>query len=280
MERVNMRYGAMNFPVAPILAEISDFGKMKMDYLELAMDPPQAHYHQIRQQKSSILRALERFRMGLVCHLPTFVYTAHLTDSIRHASIDEVTASLETAADLGADKVVVHPGYIDGLAIHVSDHALDLALESLGKIYLRAETLGVKLCIENMFPLAGPFAEPDDFIPIFQSLPGLKLVLDTGHATFGDPSGKRIEHFITQFRDRLEHLHMSDNCGNLDSHLPLGHGNIGFRRVAGALRNVGYDKTVTLEIFDTDRSALLQSRLKLEKLLSFDSVRAEVSKPS
>jgi sugar phosphate isomerase/epimerase len=262
-----MRFGAMNFPVAPILEEIADFGRINMDYLELAMDSPQAHYLQIKQQKGKILKALESFKMGLVCHLPTFVYTAHLTDTIRHASLGEVTASLETAADLGAEKVVVHPGYIDGLAVHVPDYAMDLALESLGKIYMRAETLGVKLCIENMFPRAGPFAEPEDFDPIFQAFPGLLLVLDTGHANIGDPTGKRIDHFISRFGDRLAHLHISDNGGRADEHLPLGYGNIGFRRVAGALRSVGYDQTVTLEIFDTDRSALVQSRLKLEKIL-------------
>lgn len=262
-----MRFGAMNFPVVPILEEIAAFGRMHMDYLELAMDPPQAHYGQIRQQKGRILDALERFNMGLVCHLPTFVYTAHLTDAIRYASLNEVTASLETAADLGAEKVVVHPGYIDGLAVHVPDHAMALALESLGKIYMRAETLGVTLCVENMFPRAGPFVEPEDFDPIFQAFPGLKLVLDTGHANIGDPTKKRIDQFISRFGDRLAHLHMSDNGGYLDEHLPLGYGNIGFRRVAKALRRVGYDQTVTLEIFDTDRSMLVKSRLKFEKIL-------------
>lgn len=262
-----MRFGAMNFPVAPVLEEIEAFGKMNMDYLELAMDPPRAHHHQIRQQKRQILNALERFNMGLVCHLPTFVYTAHLTDSIRHASLMEVTAALETAADLGAEKVVVHPGYIDGLSIHIPDHALGLAMASLGHIYKRAETLGVMLCVENMFPKAGPFVEPEDFNSIFRSFPGLKLVLDTGHANIGDRTGKRIDHFIQQFGDRLAHVHMSDNSGYLDEHLPLGYGNIGFRRVARALRGVGYDQTVTLEVFDTDRSKLVESRLKLKKIL-------------
>lgn len=262
-----MRFGAMNFPVAPVLEEIEVFGKMRMDYMELAMDPPQAHYRRIRKQKGRILNALARYNMGLVCHLPTFVYTAHLTDAIRHASLKEVTASLETAVELGAEKVVVHPGYIDGLAVHVQDYALGLAMESLGEIYMRAETLGVVLCVENMFPRAGPFVEPADFNPIFQAFPGLKLVLDTGHANIGDGSGKRIDDFITRFGDRLAHLHMSDNSGHLDEHLPLGYGNIGFRRVVRALRAVGYDQTVTLEIFGPDRSALVESRMKLEKIL-------------
>ena len=50
-----------------------------------------------------IRRMLADHRIGLVCHLPTFVSTADLTDSIREASIEEVLGSLDTAAELGAE---------------------------------------------------------------------------------------------------------------------------------------------------------------------------------
>lgn len=263
-----MRYGAMNFPVVPVLEEIEAIGKLDFDFIELAMDPPQAHFGQLQQQKREILKALERFELGLVCHLPTFVYTAHLADAIRRASVNEMIASLETAGDLGAEKAVVHPGYIDGLATYVSDHAVALAMESIEKIGCRAQELGIALCIENMFPNLGPFAEPRDFAPIFQSFPELKLVLDTGHANIGDQTGRRVIDFIMQFGHRLEHLHVSDNSGYGDEHLPLGCGNIGFKAVARALRKVSYDKTITLEIFGEDRSELVGSRLKLAKILN------------
>jgi len=68
-----MLYGAMNFPVRPILKELEAISELKFDYLELTMDPPQAHYRMIRQQKKRLLKALDRHNMGLLCHLPTFV---------------------------------------------------------------------------------------------------------------------------------------------------------------------------------------------------------------
>jgi len=39
-----MRYGAMNFPVKPVLNELKEIAARGFDYLELTMDPPQAHY--------------------------------------------------------------------------------------------------------------------------------------------------------------------------------------------------------------------------------------------
>jgi sugar phosphate isomerase/epimerase len=266
-ENEDMRFGAMNFPIAPVLKEIETIGQLGMDFVELAMDPPQAHFSRLGEQKDAIIRACERFNMGLVCHLPTFVYTAHLSDAIRQVSLDEVIASLETAVDLGAEKAVTHPGYIDGLAVHVTQYAVSLAMESLTTICRRAETLGITLCIENMFAGLGPYAEPDDFDSIFQSFPQLKLVLDIGHANIGDPGGRRGIDFIKRFADRLEHLHISDNSGYMDEHLPLGQGNISIKSLARALGQVKYDKTITLEIFGENRSALLKSRLMLEKIL-------------
>ncbi len=263
-----MRFGAMNFPVLPVLEEIEVFGVMQMDYLELAMDSPMAHQSCIEAQKGAIQKALNGWGMGLICHLPTFVHMAHLTESIRRVSVQEVLDALETASDLGAEKAVVHPGYIDGMGVHVPDHALALAMEGLEKVWLRACRLGLPLCIENLFPGLGPFNEPDDFTSIFAAFPEMKLVLDTGHANIGNKSGKRVLDFIRRFGDRLIHLHVSDNNGNQDEHLPVGHGNINFKAVARALEAAGYNGTVTLEIFSRDRTELVKSRLKLEKVFS------------
>jgi sugar phosphate isomerase/epimerase len=267
-ESMPMRFGAMNFPVRPVVDEIEVFGALQMDYLELAMDSPLAHYRQIARQKGAILKALKRWQMGLVCHLPTFVYLAHLTDSIRQASLQEMLASLETACDLGAEKVIVHPGYIEGLAVHVRDQAVSLGLEGLGKIYEKALQMELPLCIENLFPSVGPYAKPDDFEPLFAAFPRMKLVLDTGHANIGDPAGRRVIDFIHRFGDRLGHLHVSDNNGRMDEHLPVGDGNIRFKAVVHALRQAGYEGTLTLEIFAQDRAELAKSRLKMEKMLS------------
>ncbi len=258
----------MNFPVLPVLEEIEAIAAMGMDYIELAMDPPNAHYTQLQNQRKEIQRALNSHGLGLVCHLPTFVHTADLTESIRKASIQEVLNSLETATELGAEKVVLHPSYIRGLAVHVLDQALGLAMESLGLIWQHADRFGIVVCIENMFSALTPFVEPEDFEPVFTAFPGLKLVLDTGHAFIGDKSGRRIIKFIDRFSHCLSHVHVSDNAGTYDEHLPMGYGKINFKAVARALHRAGYNDTITLEIFGQDASMLIKNRQRLVKIFN------------
>ena len=261
-----MKYGAMNFPIKPIADELADIAALGFDYLELSMDPPQAHYSAIRQQMNLILGALASHSMNIICHLPTFVSTADLTDSIREASLLEMFNSLEVAAELGSQKVVLHPGHIGGLGIYVEQTALAHANNRLAAIIDHAQTLGLCVCLENMFPKCRAFVEPDDFVEILQRFPDLKLTLDTGHANIANPGGRRILEFIEKFGPRIGHLHVSDNFGERDDHIPLGAGKIDFLKIVTALKQTGYDDTVTLEIFSEDRRKLRKSRDRLDRL--------------
>jgi sugar phosphate isomerase/epimerase len=262
-----MLYGVMNFPIRPVLKELEAISGLGFDYLELAMDPPQAHYRMIHQQKEVLLKALDRYKMGLVCHLPTFVSTADLTDSLREASLNEVLESLEVAAELRALKVVLHPSIIMGLSVFVMDKARQYALKSLEATVEKADQLGLCLCIENMFPQSHSLVDPEDFVEIFERFPTLKLTLDTGHAHIQSKSDKKTLDFIEMFSDRIGHVHANDNFGRRDDHLPIGAGTIDFPKIMKALKAIGYDDTVTLEVFSKDRDYLRISRDKLAAML-------------
>ena len=226
-----MQYGAMNFPIKPISDELAEIGTLGFDYLELTMDPPRAHYTTLRQQMQKIVNDLHSHGMSIICHLPTFVSTADLTDSIRQASLQEMFHSLEVAVELGARKVVLHPGHIGGLGVYVIETALEHANNSLAAIIDRAQSLGLDVCLENMFPKCRAFVEPADFVEILQQFPDLKLTLDTGHANIDNPGGRHILEFIEKFGHRIGHLHISDNMGQRDDHIPLGSGIIDFENV-------------------------------------------------
>jgi sugar phosphate isomerase/epimerase len=262
-----MRYGAMNFPVNDVQQEIKQFAALGFDFLELTLDPPRAHYSSVRAEKDTIIKELKACNMGLVCHLPTFVYTADLTESIRRASLQEMIESLKTAQVFGAEKVVLHPGYIGGMGAFVMDISRRHALESLDAISQKADALGTVLCLENMFPRYLSFVEPEDFVPVIEQFPNLKLTLDTGHANIGDKGGDRIVRFLKVFSHRLGHVHMSDNHGKRDDHLPVGKGNVPFGRIVQTLKAIGYDDTITLEVFSEDRNDLALSRDKIDELL-------------
>jgi sugar phosphate isomerase/epimerase len=176
--------------------------------------------------------------------------------------------SLETAAELKAEKVVLHPGHIGGLGAFVMDLARGYAMKSLERIYTRAVELGVTLCLENMFPRYLSFVEPEDFQAVFDRFPELKLTLDTGHANIDDTGKGRTLRFIELFSSRLGHIHMSDNGGKKDDHQPVGKGTVPFRRIVRAVQRAEYDGTVTLEIFTEDPGELVASRERIKKLLA------------
>lgn len=194
--------------------------------------------------------------MGLMCHLPTFVHIADLTESIRRASVEEMRGSLETAAELGVEKAVLHPGHLFGLAPFVAETALGNAYDSMARIAERARSLGVVLCAENMPPNCHAFVEPEDFDPLFDAFPEFRITLDVGHANIDDKTGKRAVAFIRRFGGRIGHLHLSDNKGKHDDHIRLGKGSVDLKGIGRALNAAGYDGTVTLEIFSDNLSDL------------------------
>jgi sugar phosphate isomerase/epimerase len=257
-----MLYGAMNSPLRPVLDQVESIRNLGFDYLELTLDSPEAHYSLVARSRKELSKRLKRLGMGLVVHLPTFVSTADLTESLRKASVKETLRSLELGAGLGALKAVLHPSFHGGLSVFVMERARVFALESLERIVGRAGDLGIPLCLENLFPNAHSLMEPEHFTDVLKRFPDLQMTLDIGHANIQDPSGGRAVRFIERFGDRIGHIHASDNSGKGDDHLPIGAGTVKWPNVLDALALAGYDGTVTFEIFTPDPDYLRISREK------------------
>jgi sugar phosphate isomerase/epimerase len=260
-----MKYGAMNFPIKPLLKEIEEIGEMRFDYVELTLDPPEATPQKILAQKKPIQELLRRYELGIIGHLPTFVWTSDLYESLRKASIQETLDALEAGAELGIEKVVLHPGYITGLAKFVLDRAKGYGMESIGAILKKATSLGITLCIENMFPQANFLSAPYEFQEVFQSFPEIRLALDIGHANLGGGKNKSSE-FIHQYGYRIGHVHANDNFGKEDNHLPIGAGIIDFEKILRELSEAQYDETLTLEVFSKDSEYLKISKEKIKRI--------------
>ncbi|MBU1564597.1 MAG: sugar phosphate isomerase/epimerase [Proteobacteria bacterium] len=264
-----MQFGAMNFPVLPVLDEIDSFARLGFDYLELAMDPPMAHHSNLSAEKKEISKALKKNGLGLVCHLPTFLTTADLTDSLRRASVAEMLLSLHVAAELGAKKVVLHPSMVGGMGAFVLAKVKGYAFDFLSEMVVVSRRLDVAICLENMFPRNLLGVEPDDFEEFFRVFPSLKLTLDTGHANITDPKGGCLKKLVKRFGKQIGHLHFSDNQGKRDDHLAVGEGTVNFPELVRSLKAIGYDDTLTLEVFDQDRGKLVASREQLKILFSY-----------
>ncbi|NWF56389.1 MAG: sugar phosphate isomerase/epimerase, partial [Syntrophaceae bacterium] len=134
---------------------------------------------------------------------------------------------------------------------------------SLEAIESLAAPLGITILLENMDRTFNTTKEIGDALA---RIPCLGFQLDVGHANL-NVEKNRTEEFLTAFRDRLAHVHLSDNFGKSeDLHLPLRAGTIPWPKMIGLLKKSGYDGTVTLEVFSVDRRYLILSRDILRQL--------------
>lgn len=255
----------MNFPVKPVVSELKEIADLGFDYLELTMDAPEATPQKVLAQKREILDLLSSYNLGLIGHLPCFVSTADLYESIRNASRKEVLDALEISSELGIEKLVLHPSYVTGLGKHLEDKVKNMGYEFLEAVYVHANELGITLCLENMLPWSGWLFEPEEFRDVFKRCGKMKLMLDIGHANI-DTKGNRVHKFIKWYGKRIAHLHAHDNFGREDNHLPLGCGNIKFNEIFSEIKKTGYDDTLTLEVFSPDRDYLKLSLRKAKRI--------------
>ena len=261
-----MKYGATNFPLKPVSEEIRALAPLGFDYLELCLDPPEASPEALAGRLAEIRAVADGEGLPiLVGHLPAFIWLADVYPAIRRASVDEVKKALDVLAELGVTKAVLHPGYSTGLIRIVPGQAGGYSLDSLGLVLDHAEQTGVVICLENMFPKSGLFYRADEIDRVLAALPRVMMTFDLAHANIGARSGNILA-VARAGTGRIRHVHLSDNSGAGDEHLPPG---VGRADLAGGLRELkamGYDETITLEVFAPDRDYLALSLKKTRRL--------------
>ncbi len=125
--------------------------------------------------------------------------------------------------------------------------------------------------IEN---LPGDFNSAAQLADLLEPLPELYLHLDIGHANLL-VTENTTEEILAAYGSRLRHVHVHDNRGGgEDLHLPLGAGSIAIAEHLRSLKQLGYDGTITLEVFTEDRKYLAYSRDILRKLWDSISINA------
>jgi sugar phosphate isomerase/epimerase len=109
---------------------------------------------------------------------------------------------------------------------------------------------------------------------LLDPLPELGLHLDVGHANLL-VAQSTVGELLAAYGTRLRHVHLHDNKGGAaDLHLPLGTGSVDVRSAVRTLQALGYDGTITLEVFTPDRHHLAYSRDRLQQIWSEERARS------
>lgn len=253
-----MLYGAMNNPMIDVLDEIALFADLGFEFIDLTLEPEETYSATIDVKKIS--RAIRSAKLEAVGHTAWYLPVASPFPELREMAVKELLRCLRVSSDLGVTKMNMHP--YTKVSLHSEEWVIAQNVEALAKLVDLGNRLGVKVMLENM----PNFSHASQLRPIMDAVPDACLLLDVGHANLNSPFN-RSEELLANFGDRLGHVHVSDNRGGHDDmHLPLGVGNVNWLKIVRALKNVGFDDTITVEVFGDDDDYLVMSRDKIRNL--------------
>ncbi len=141
----------------------------------------------------------------------------------RIEAMDELKRVIDVADDLPYARLILHMG---GSRETADPRKRDAAFSTLEHLVLHAHHAGVTICVENTTSEMGDPAYLRAFVDETR-LTGLRFNFDIGHAHLADgPEEDRIEKSFAPLRELVSSVHLHDNHGDKDEHLPPFDGSI------------------------------------------------------
>jgi L-ribulose-5-phosphate 3-epimerase len=173
----------------------------------------------------------------------------------RQKAKDIIRKQIDTAAILGANTVLVVPGYVgvdfvENSEICPYDEVYDRALEAISELAIDAAASGLTIGVENVWNkfLLSPLEMRSFIDEVGSSAVG--VYFDVGNVLLtGYP-----EHWIKILGHRIKKVHFKDyrrNPGGFNAFVDLLAGDVNYPAVVDALRAIGYDDYCNAEMMPT-----------------------------
>lgn len=257
----------------PAEFELAD--KEKLDHIELLVSNSYLTPNYKKEQVNKINSWAEKYNLKIILHPWLNQYLvdgknpfdlASLDEKIRNSSIETVKRLYGLAKLLNAKIISFHGGFFKNFRDYGKNlRASRKSFEELNPLFKN-----VKLCVENL-PVKGHFGnlvkelpiEAPDILYLIEGLDNIGICLDIGHAN-------NIENaldFYNKIKEsgKIWSMHIDDNTGDRDDHLPLGKGNIDFRKFLGKLKQDNYKSYFSIEL-DTFNEESMEQKERIAAL--------------
>jgi sugar phosphate isomerase/epimerase len=164
----------------------------------------------------------------------------------RIEAMDELKRVIDVAEVLPFSRMILHMG---GTRETADPRKRDAAFSSLEHLTLHARHAGVTICVENTNTEMGEPSYLRSFVDETR-LTGLRINFDIGHANLADGlEAERIAKSLEPVRELVISVHIHDNHGEKDEHLPPHDGSIDWPSTLKLLRSApAGDLPLTLEV--------------------------------
>ena len=254
-----MQIGLPTHPRRDIIEEIRWIGDCGFDFVDLFLEPDEGDLDHINPR--AIRQTLRSCDLGSVGHTAWYLPIGSPCRALREKAVEILIDHLVAFAEIECPKMTVHANWPPGL--FSVEEGLAYQTESLHALSERAREYGITI----LYELGDTACDSRENIEaILNRNPDVAFHADIGHLNL---HGRDPAEYLEYFKDKIEHVHLHDNNGLADLHLPVGAGHIEWKPVVETLKAF-YDKTVTLEVFSREEEYILLSREILMRMLRGD----------
>jgi sugar phosphate isomerase/epimerase len=193
---------------------------------------------------------------SLTIHAPFMDLSPGAVDSkVRAVTMERFYHILDIAKELKVKCVVFHSGYEKWKYALNIDLWLEQSLMTWKPLMKKAEEIGTKIAIENIFE-----DEPENLRLLMEKMgnKSFGICFDSGH--FNLFSKVSLEAWLDSLKPYIIELHLHDNNKTSDQHLPIGDGTFDFSKLFSAMK--GRDLIYTLEAHNPEDAKKSMKRLK------------------
>lgn len=257
-----MKYGYMVHPGHDIVAGIRGIRRAGFDFAEITFEPPLATTTRLSALVKKLGAEQKKFHAPYVGHTAWWIDFWSEYDAVRAAWIEEFGRMIDLAAALGMRALSVHCSSSGLYDTATQANGIVNFIASLKEVAQYGKERNVIIMLENV-----PSEKPWGSFPVYKKIVrGAKVNVhfDIAHAFIvgGMPE---IKKYARTFGKDIIHLHVHDNHGQWDEHLPLGAGAIDWATVIQELKRARFAKTTTFEVF-TSLADGMASRKAFQRL--------------
>ncbi|MEE9912400.1 MAG: sugar phosphate isomerase/epimerase [Deltaproteobacteria bacterium] len=184
-----------------------------------------------------------------------------LDDQIRQTSLDRIRQAFDLIPYFQPLKIVCHPSFDDRYYVNCDDLWLENSVNFWRQLIPAAKEGAAIIAFENVYE-----KEPLILRRLIEMLASDQVCFcfDTGH--YNVFARAPLETWMGELGRYIGHLHLHDNFGRFDEHLPVGSATFPFDQLFSALEGLKARPTITLEAHAPEH--LWQSAANLQNLLN------------
>jgi len=243
--------------------------------IELSLEIP--HVQNMDSGFVERMASLTRDGVDFSIHAPFFeVNLGSHQPEIRQFSRKRAKAAIDMASAIGANPVVIHPGYTFwmGKIKDVAEKSWKFFVEDMRGLLSYAKKRGVTLALESIPMHLFFFYDLPEFKKMKEVLPGLGMTLDIGHAFITKvtkkekkPESAIIDDIKDLGMNSITHVHLHNNRGKRDDHL-FPEGDMDLTGILYFLEKEGYTGKVIIESYEMEKNGIPSVLEKLRSILS------------